>query len=73
MRADRPYRTALSHDQAIAELRRGAGAQFDPEVVDALLDLLGVEKPEVPDRARGIKLPVRPSSEPPARRRSRGL
>jgi diguanylate cyclase (GGDEF)-like protein len=73
MRTDRPYRTALSHDQAIAELRRGAGAQFDPEVVDALLDLLGVEKPEVPDRARGIKLPVRPSSEPPARRRSRGL
>jgi diguanylate cyclase (GGDEF)-like protein len=31
---DRPYKTALSHDQALDELRRNAGTQFDPGVVN---------------------------------------
>jgi len=34
MTEDRPYRTALSHEQAIEELRRQAGKQFDPRVVE---------------------------------------
>jgi ribonuclease P protein subunit RPR2 len=33
MTADRPYRAALSVDQAVSELDRMAGTQFDPEVV----------------------------------------
>jgi len=37
MRTDRPYRPALSHDAALAELRSNSGTQFDPRVVDALL------------------------------------
>jgi len=37
MTADRPYRKALSQDQALAELRKFAGVQFDPEVVDAFV------------------------------------
>ena len=34
MVSDRPYRGSLGSAQALAELRRCAGAQFDPEVVD---------------------------------------
>ena len=34
--SDRPYRAGRSADEALAELRRCAGAQFDPAVVDAL-------------------------------------
>ena len=36
MTADRPYRTAMSHEGALSELRACAGTQFDPAVVDAL-------------------------------------
>jgi diguanylate cyclase (GGDEF)-like protein/putative nucleotidyltransferase with HDIG domain len=35
MTADRPYRSALTPDEARAELHRGAGSQFDPAVVAA--------------------------------------
>jgi HD-GYP domain-containing protein (c-di-GMP phosphodiesterase class II) len=38
MTAARPYRmTPLSGEQALAELRKFAGVQFDPEVVDAFV------------------------------------
>ena len=37
MRADRPYRKALSREAAVAELKKGAGGQFDPAVVVAFL------------------------------------
>jgi putative nucleotidyltransferase with HDIG domain len=40
MRTDRSYRAALSHEEAIAELVVGRGTQFDPHLVDALLDLV---------------------------------
>jgi diguanylate cyclase (GGDEF)-like protein len=35
MTTDRPYRQAMSEDDALAELGRSAGTQFDPAVVDA--------------------------------------
>ena len=43
MTADRPYRTALARAEAEAELRDGAGSQFDPDVVDALLTVLAAD------------------------------
>jgi HD-GYP domain-containing protein (c-di-GMP phosphodiesterase class II) len=36
MTTDRPYRKARSHDEALAELQRCSGTQFDPAVVEAL-------------------------------------
>jgi len=35
MTTDRPYRAGIPPEQALAELRRAAGTQFDPRVVDA--------------------------------------
>src|SRR2546428_14173460 len=32
MTSDRPYRKALAIDEALAEVKAGAGSQFDPEV-----------------------------------------
>jgi diguanylate cyclase (GGDEF)-like protein len=40
IRSDRPYRPGRSHHEATCELRRCAGQQFDPKVVDALLAIL---------------------------------
>ena len=40
MTSDRPYRAALSISAARAELDEHAGSQFDPEVVEALLEVL---------------------------------
>ena len=37
MVAARPYRPAISHGQALAELRHCAGPQFDARVVDAFV------------------------------------
>jgi HD-GYP domain-containing protein (c-di-GMP phosphodiesterase class II) len=45
MNSRRPYRRPLAREQALAELERGAGTQFDPDVVEALLGLLTVEDP----------------------------
>ena len=45
MVAGRPYRLAVSHDEAMAELRRHAGIQFDPQLVDQFIELFGREMP----------------------------
>ncbi len=38
MLSDRPYRAALPLEEARAEIRRGAGVQFDPTLARLFLD-----------------------------------
>ncbi|MEQ8176263.1 MAG: HD domain-containing phosphohydrolase [Syntrophomonadaceae bacterium] len=40
MTNDRPYRKAMSEEEAIAIIRNNAGAQFDPELVESFLLML---------------------------------
>jgi GAF domain-containing protein len=50
MTCDRPYRTAMAPSEALREIKSGAGTQFDPAVVAALVDALvrdgGVDAPD---------------------------
>jgi HD-GYP domain-containing protein (c-di-GMP phosphodiesterase class II) len=41
MTSDRPYRPGMRVEEALAELHRCAGTQFDPRIVDALAELIG--------------------------------
>src|SRR4051812_5639779 len=56
MTTERPYRGALPPEAVVKQLQAEAGTKFDPDVIDALLDLLGHNSPDVPDRAAGVKL-----------------
>lgn len=52
LRSKRPYRDAWPTERVRQELREKAGAQFDPEVVEAFLSLVG-EGAETADRDAG--------------------
>ena len=40
---DRPYRLARSHSEAISELQRYSGTQFDPRVVEKFVNVIDSE------------------------------
>ncbi len=62
MTSSRPYREALSVAVAREELQRGAGTQFDPQVVDAFLRVLdGPEQPAVHKEGKELSQQVSPS------------
>ncbi len=44
MLSDRPYRSALTVEEAIEELRRCSGSQFDPDIVEKLIAVLRSNK-----------------------------
>jgi len=54
MTSDRSYRAARTQEDAICELRRCAGHQFDPNIVDLLCEVLAAEdEPAAKLAARG--------------------
>jgi diguanylate cyclase (GGDEF)-like protein len=50
MTHDRPYKRAIDHDEACLEMRRHAGTQFDPELVNLFVHRFGDRAP-VPDHS----------------------
>ncbi len=45
MTTDRSYRQAMDRHEAIGELRRCVGTQFDPQVVEALIPAADAPRP----------------------------
>ena len=67
MTSDRTYRESRSRQDALAELRRNAGTQFDPAVVEAFLAVaqrLGEELLDVPGAPGSAWLPGSPYPAP---------
>jgi len=40
MTSNRPYRQAMTHGEAVAELKKLAGIQLDPELIEIFLRLI---------------------------------
>lgn len=61
MTTDRPYRNAIGHHNALIELRKQAGTQFDPKMVEALISSIGEERElltdDIPSSFLGLSLP----------------
>ena len=47
MTNDRPYRKAMTSEEAIAELKRCSGSHFDPEIVNIFLEILEDNSQEI--------------------------
>jgi HD-GYP domain-containing protein (c-di-GMP phosphodiesterase class II) len=54
MTSDRAYRKALPHDATIAELKRCAGSQFDPEIAHDFVREIELHRTERRDRGESV-------------------
>jgi diguanylate cyclase (GGDEF)-like protein len=61
----RPYKRAMSHAEAISELRRQRGVQFDPELVDVFVSLVGDRSAAPPPPKRASRRAVRVAEPQP--------
>ena len=68
MISDRPYKRAISHEAAIAELREHAGTQFDPELVGLFCDLYATSAPKPDPTIVAIIEPFKEAGERRTRR-----
>ncbi len=62
MTSDRPYREAMTHADAVAELVGNAGSQFDPEVVETLVGILYGRGQAGPAAKQASSSPAAPES-----------
>ncbi len=58
MTSDRPYRSALTHEEALAEVERCAGTQFDPKIARVFLEVF--REAELPAAAALLESSPRP-------------
>ncbi|MDI6894304.1 MAG: HD-GYP domain-containing protein [Bacillota bacterium] len=63
--SDRPYKKALGREEALAELRRCAGRQFDPQLVDVLAKVVGVAPAHAREEAEAQAAATRSGGEGP--------
>jgi HD-GYP domain-containing protein (c-di-GMP phosphodiesterase class II) len=55
MTTDRPYRAAMPHEAAVAELRANTGTQFDPKIVSALIKVADQGAPAPLTSTEGVR------------------
>jgi GGDEF domain-containing protein/PAS domain-containing protein len=59
MVSDRPYRKGMTPDEVLEELARGAGSQWDPDVVEAFSGLLSQDRKHLAMRNSALDIALR--------------